>query len=90
MNAQGIRKRQEIIEKVILKRNDSMNDAQGMGYGLCFWLSELALQFAEANEHLAKIANPPMVVENQEVVQCAFCNDPATITTQTCEKHQPQ
>ena len=58
MNAQEIRKRQEIIEKVILKRNDSMNDAQGMGYGLCFWLSELALQFAEANEHLAKIANP--------------------------------
>ena len=63
MQVDEIKERQKLMEEM----QDSTN-AQVAGnaaqFGICFWLSELCLQQAEANEHLAKIANP-LVVVNQ-------------------------
>ena len=61
MQVDEIKVRQKLMEEM----QDSTN-AQVAGnaaqFGICFWLSELCLQQAEASEHLAKIANPLMVV----------------------------
>jgi hypothetical protein len=51
---------------------------------------EIAAQLAEMNEHLAKIANPLIVVDQEAGDECAFCDRPATILTRTCEGHRPQ
>jgi len=57
MNVGEIKERQQII-----KDHADRGASNAVESAICFWLSEIALQFAEANEHLAKIANPMMVV----------------------------
>lgn len=66
MKAEEIRKRQSHMHDV--DRGEE-NDFQ---IAVCFWLSELAAQLAEANEHLKKIANPLLVMEESPWVKLAW------------------
>ena len=58
MNTKEILERQKCIEGAV---GSITPGGSGEVAGICYWLSEIALQFAQANENLAKIANPLMV-----------------------------
>jgi hypothetical protein len=52
---------QERIANIEVDYQAKENDDASMG--TCFWLAQIALQLAEANYHLAKIANPLMAYD---------------------------